>query len=136
MKFSLYDNEALDETIEMATKNQSKEEWMAKCHKNIAALVNAKPAEYRTFGIYWWPIKQMLVSDRLMAGTVDIEQVEICTTGDGFRDMAGALMFHEHCSNNFINSNKVIVSDDEDGSEEYLLMDDELEALIFIGETG
>lgn len=28
--------------------------------KNILTVLQKKPAHYRTFGIYWWPVKAML----------------------------------------------------------------------------
>jgi len=133
MKVSLYDNDSLDEIIEMGTQNQSVDEWAVKCLAGISAMVKNKPLEYRTFGIFWWPVKQILVDAGLMAGTVNIEQVGVCTTGDKNRDIAGALAYHEHCAINFLNSNSIIVSGDEGGSDEYLLIDDELESVAAIG---
>lgn len=136
MKVSLYEVENLDQVIGIATQNQSEEEWIEKGLKGIAGLVSRDPIEYRTFGIYWWPVKAALVARNLIAGTVDAGELEKTDTGELRHNLAGALMFHEHCTNTFINDNKLTVSNGDGESEEYILVDEELEAMAFAKSAG
>lgn len=129
MKVSLYTPEALDEIVGLATQNQTEAEWMAKALSNIAALVQKNPLEYRTFGVFWWPVKSMLIDAKLLYGAKDAEYEVSCSAGSKARDLAGALAYHEHCTRNFMNSNYLTVTDDEGSMTEFVLADDELEML-------
>lgn len=131
MKLNIYSTDTLNQAIALATENQSQAQWLEQSRRNIAALIAKKPVEYRAFGAFWWAVKKQLTEAGYLVGcaTVDLERLAEVTTGDAAKDMAGALLFHNHASDQ-MNSGNVFPLDSDEGQVDYAIIDGEIEAII------
>lgn len=134
MKLKIYTEETLRQALAMATESQSQAAWLEKAKRNIAALLERKPQEYRTFGAFWWVVKKQLIDAGYIASsaTIPAEQYDQVATGSAALDMAGALLFHEHTAGMFDTGNTFTLDSDE-GVIDYVLDDQDMEALIAAG---
>jgi len=110
-------------------------QWGMKTLKTMRDVVIKNPIMYRSFGMYWWAIKSIMIEEGLLDKqyTVDKEVVnEVKMTKDIF-SIAAALAFHQQSLDNQSSKNNMSTVFNENGeSVDYMLLDDDLEMLIFI----
>lgn len=105
-------------------------EWLADMRSKVAGMVKARPAVYRTFGPYWWPVKAQLVAAGLMAGESNSERVAQISSGDDVLDMAGAVAFHGFNIDSMRDGNTFEVDTESGDMVEYVLADEDMDAKI------
>lgn len=132
MKLKIYTDDVLQQAVALATATQSQAQWLTAARENIIKLLAKKPSEYRSFGAFWWPLKQQLIDAELLDGTVNRERYEEIATGVDTLDMAGALLHHSHTANT-LDTGNIFTVDTENGLVDYVLDDQEMEARIYSG---
>lgn len=120
----------LEAMVKAATGGKDAATWIAETLAKIAGMVKVRPAVYRSFGPWWWPVKAQLVAGGLMTGLGDVALVEAITTGDAATDLVAALAFHGFSIDEQRDSNVFSVDTESGDLVDYLLDDDEMESLI------
>jgi len=131
MKLSIYAPEQLAPIItEGASGYASQSQWVGHMLSSFAEIVKRRPVAYRAFGPFWWPIKAMMVKSGVLAAeSPDPDLVAQATMGAAL-DVAAAWAFQEQAHESMTAMNNTFAVDTEDGDTvDYLLMDDEMEAL-------
>lgn len=44
------------------TKHKAEQEWVEEQLASIASILKSDPRQYRAYGVFWWPIKAMLIT--------------------------------------------------------------------------
>lgn len=132
-KIIVYSRDAIALMLTQATAGKDTGAWLASMRQKIADMVKERPAAYRTFGPFWWPVKAQLVAAGLMAGEVMPAQVEAVTTGDDAMDMCGAVAFHGYNVDQLRDDATFSVDTESGDQVDYVLADEELDALIAAG---
>lgn len=129
-KIVIYSRPDLEAMVRAATFGKTKAPWLADLRTKISAMVKDRPAAYRTFGPYWWPVKAQLVAAGLMAGDVNLVALQEVTSGDDALDMAGAIAYHGFNVDE-MRDDGVFTVDTESGDQiDYVLADEDMDALI------
>ena len=130
-KLMIFTKESLKPIIELATVDQDEESWANDFLKGAANLVNKKPIVYRSFGPFWWVIKKYLQDDELISGEpVDQEIFDQVTMGNKTLDLAAAYAYHDTTTKDMTATQSIRTIETEDGTIDYTLVDEEMEALI------
>lgn len=132
MKIVIYTNDQLLPIVaEGSAGYASKSQWVSSMLSSFADTVKKRPIAYRAFGPFWWQIKAMMVkSGHLNAEAPDVDMVAQATTGDAALDVAAAWAHQEQAHGNMTAMSSTFTVDTEDGDTvDYLLLDDEMEAL-------
>lgn len=135
MKLAIFTPEQLAPVIAEGCKGMAnKNQWINSLLSGIAGLVKRSPITYRSFGPFWWPVKNLLQARELIGGEpVDPAILEELSMGSAELDLAAAFAFQEWTNDSQIARNNVFAVTTEDGdSADYTLIDDELEAEIFM----
>ncbi|MGZ8220087.1 MAG: hypothetical protein ACXWT0_00415 [Methylobacter sp.] len=131
MKLTIYTSEELAPIIEEGTKGfANKNQWINSLLNGIATLVKRSPIAYRSFGPFWWPVKKMLQDAELLEGEeVDQALIDRVSMGATDLNLAAAFAFQEWANDNQLASNNVFpVTTEDGGSDDYTLIDEEMEA--------
>jgi hypothetical protein len=134
MKLAIYTPEQLATVIAEGTQGfANNNQWINSLLNGIATLVKRSPIAYRSFGPFWWPVKKMLLNAELLNGEeVDQALIDQVSMGSAELDLAAAFSFQEWTNDNQLASNNVFsVTTEDGGSDDYTLIDEEMEASIF-----
>lgn len=132
MKILIYTQEQLEKIVaEGSSGFASPSQWISTMLNSFAETVKRRPASYRSFGPFWWPIKSMMIKAGVIAGQVpDADIVAQATTGSAATDVAAAWAFAEQANENMTASENTFIIDTDDGdTTNYLLVDEEMEAM-------
>lgn len=131
-KIVLFTAESLAPAIAEGSKGfVNQQQWVSKMLGSFSATVRRRPLSYRSFGPFWWPIKRLMIeSGDLQGETPDPAEVERITLGTPALDVAAAWAYSEFAASNQTSDDNMITVDTEDGDTfEYLLNDEEMEAM-------
>jgi len=84
----------------LADTNVSTTEFLERFSKNIATLLRDKPHIYRSFGMYWWHVKALLLERQndptawWFNGTVDEWAMEMSDRGSEAKNIMQAIIYH------------------------------------------
>jgi len=130
-KILIYSQAELADALFVALGNRKAAEWRATMLKSVATVVRGRPATYRTFGPWWWPLKAQLVAAGYLPPTeVDDGMVAAITTGNADRDLIGAVMYHGYNVDNLRNGAVFQVNTVTGDTIDYVLNDPDFEAII------
>jgi hypothetical protein len=104
-------------------------DWMKTAVVNLGAIIQKAPRNYRNYGPFWYRIKRMLIA----YGFDYEEEFEGDIVADSIPDhvvLASGIMLSAQLASGAVFSNIHPIEDDEGGSSEYVLEDEELELLI------
>jgi hypothetical protein len=94
-----YDNEFIDGLVENL-ETEGGEAYLSKFTESIAPLLRVNPILYKTFGVYWWAVKEAIQKyaakpDDWFAGTYFDEWMkENAWHGDLFRTVLAGAYYH------------------------------------------
>lgn len=128
-KIKLYDAADLEKVVTEGAKSfASQSMWANKLIASFAAIVKRRPAAYRSFGPFWWPLKALMIkSGELVAIEPDPELVAQATMGRPALDVAAAWSMHETYSSQMMTGNTFTVDTESGDAVDYYLFDDEME---------
>lgn len=107
-----------------------REAWRARLLDELAKMLRARPGIYRTFGPYWWPVKQQLIDAGKIVGEVKPEALAAITSGDNDLDLVGALLYHGYNVDEMRTGTTTFTVDTADGDTiDYVLDDPEAEEM-------
>lgn len=123
-----------------ATQNgkTSEKEWVQKNCELNARFLRKDPARYRSFGPYWWVLKDEMLKHGItdFGDFLDMEWLELCKYDTPFHTLLAAWMYSENAIDmGLIYSNEHLVSylpeetDQENDVRPYIVADDEMELL-------
>lgn len=136
MKYYYFKEEDLKPLIkEGVALSPNKHQWMISVLTSMRDMVTKDPINYRSFGMYWWSIKSLMINQGLLSNqyTVDNDIVKEVSLGSELLDVAAALSFHQQSFDSQSSKNNSSSVFNKDGeSMDYMLLDDDFEMMIFI----
>lgn len=131
-KIKLYEAADLEKVIAKGRKSSPDEAaWVRKLLGSFAGIVKRRPAAYRSFGPYWWPLKALMIkAGELDASEVDPDLVAQVTMGSPALDVSAAWSQHETYSRQMMAGNTFTVDTESGDTVEYRLFDDAMECLL------
>ena len=133
-KIVMYTKEQLIPVVEEGSSGfPSESQWVNKMASQFAVLVTNRPLAYRYFGPFWWPLKKIMLDrgEKVAFGEQpDPDELERISFGNTALDIAAAWAHQEYTLERMSGTGNTFTVDTEDGdTEEYVLIDDEMEAL-------
>lgn len=134
MKLQIFTPEQLQPLVDEGKAGfVSTHQWIASFLNGVKTMVSHNPTSYRTFGPFWWPLKAMMQNAGLIGGEpVDKSLIEQADMGSPELNVAAAFAFQEWVLNSQIVGNTFPVTTDDGDTEDYTLIDEELEQEGFI----
>lgn len=116
---------------QQVTEDQTEEQYQSHFLKSVALMLNKNPLWYRAYGIYWFSLKQELVSRNLIDHEfIDAEQVEKVKYDNPCYLLLAAWAYHDERHEIGSGYDDLHVVEYEDGTiDGYQLVDEELEML-------
>ena len=80
-----------------ALQGQTEESWTEKILSSIAGILRKSPLRYRTYGPFWWLVKEALIDHGYteFGEHIDIEWLNDLETGDRVYDLLLAWVYEE-----------------------------------------
>lgn len=130
-RIKLYETGDLEKVAKAGSKSfGTRDMWVDKMLSSFASVVGRRPAVYRSFGPFWWPLKALMVSAGEFDGEMpDPDLVAQVTTGDAALDVAAAWSHHERYSSQLLAGNTFTVDAENGDTIEYSLCDDDMEGM-------
>ncbi|MBF0121167.1 MAG: hypothetical protein HQK79_20230 [Desulfobacterales bacterium] len=131
MQIQKYETSDLDPLIAEATANQTIEEWTTKLLASIKSILKNNLSRYRSFGPYWWILKQMYVkrNDYSFGEYLDAEWLRLMDYGNENYNLAAAFAYEENAFNLGLMDYPFHTLEDEEGNPiEFISADEEMEA--------
>lgn len=128
-KIKVFNKSDLSSLIEEATIDTLPDEWVASFLSGVAGMIAQKPITYRSFGVFWWPLKKYLQDANFIGGeTVDVDLFNQITMGDIVTDLAAAYACHDTSikSQTSLNTTHTVL-DMSGESIDFQVIDNELE---------
>lgn len=131
MKITKIPPDHLRPLVEEAVKTGGPD-WAEKYLVGIKRLIQVTPLRYRTFGPYWWGLKQALLARGVatFGDGVDREWLEAMSYGDEALDIAAAYTYEDQRMDggmNIYDENHALEDDGE--AFDYVLIDSDVERL-------
>ena len=126
-KIVTYSVEDLERIVKNASAGRSREAWLSDMRAKIVKMLKDRPATYRTFGPWWWPLKSQLIERGDWPGSVDPDDVAQVTTGSQSWDMAAAVAYHGASIDELRDGNTFQVDTADGDTIDYVLFDQEME---------
>jgi len=137
MKIQKPDAEALEPIIKEATESQTIEEWIPKLLAAIKTVLLKSPDRYRSYGPYWWLIKQMFIDrgDYSFGTHVDKEWHEAMDYGYDKFNLVAAFVYGDYRfeSGLMADSYHTVEDDESENSIEFMSDDEEMEIMAVSG---
>lgn len=96
---AFYDNSDVDQFVSQLQTKKSEDQYMKDAAKGVGSMLKADPMAYKSFGPYWWAIKEMLI--KYFPGAVWFKGSESDTIvkqrnwhGTLFRTVVAGLYYH------------------------------------------
>lgn len=126
-KIVTYSVEDLERVVKNASAGRSREAWLSDMRAKIVKMLKDRPATYRTFGPWWWPLKAQLTERGDWIGSVDPDDVAQVTTGSQSWDMAAAVAYHGESIDALRDGNTFQMDTADGDTIDYVLFDQEME---------
>lgn len=108
--------------------------WVSRMLNGFATLVTRQPSAYRYFGPFWWPLKALMVEAGEFQGVQpDPDVVAQASFGDAAMDVAAAWSYQEYTIGNMMSGNVFTVDTEDGDTVDFVLVDEEMEALAVRG---
>ena len=133
MKIILPTVEQLQPLYDEAVEGQTEEQWLDNFLNSVVTLLKKDPLWYRAYGIYWWPLKQLLINrDLVPYDHVDAEWVERVNYDNKAYLVLAAFAYHDDRQNIGAQLDEVHVLEYDDGTiDSYTMVDEELELQVY-----
>lgn len=119
-----------DALFEALDNNKNEAEFVKKFVTNAARILKRKPQNYRYYGVYWWPLKKLMLEHKA-AGIddfIDHNTLEKADLNDNALNCVAAWAFQESRLNAMeLPSNSVLMEDNAGNMEEIYVIDEAME---------
>lgn len=127
-------NEDLEPMVNEATVDKTIVEFISNQLNNIQSLVSKDLRSYRSYGVYWWPIKKMLIDNGVTKFGPNLAKDIILLTSNLSNESILCAAYANKIvaieNGKIYSSNHMYDSLNEDGIEEYNVDDIDMESLI------
>lgn len=110
-------------------------EWAPTFIASITKHIAVNPKQYRAFGPYWWLVKREMLNAGVtqFGSTTDAEMLERTSFEDPSLGLVAAYAYYDFAiETGLTHSNRHTVFTEDNESEDYLLADEEMEAIAFV----
>ncbi|MAD44702.1 MAG: hypothetical protein CMH98_06830 [Oceanospirillaceae bacterium] len=124
--------EELQQYVDQATAEQSVSEYIDKYTDTLKTLLQDNPRQYRSYGPWWWVIKQALISQdkAFFPEKVDAETLEQLQYDKTEYGLVAAFLYADPIIGSGADYNQSHVLEDTNGNSiEYVIADDDMEGL-------
>ena len=130
----IFTTKQIESALAIATKKQSKAQYVAKFLKSVDTILLNDPIRYREYGPAWWPLKKALIEAdyRCIDTFIDSEILEVMAQGDIAKDCISAWLVSESKTTSGELSPYFTIQKG-DNTEEYCIHDEHMERLIYSG---
>lgn len=129
--FTLFDGAALAEAVEQARKDAGGQ-FQAAFLQAVRDQLRTRPAMYRSFGPYWWPLKREMIRAGIhdFGLSYDAETADALSYGDAETTLAACALYQGYVLDNLsIYEHDHAVGMADGTIETYTLTDDDMEAM-------
>ena len=123
----------IEEVQPLLDQAKSSDDWLIKYLTGLVALIKKDPLRYRTFGPYWWLVKQALIAhDIFTFGTeIDREWFLMLDYGNNELDIAAAWLYENGRTDSKCNlyDDSHMLEDGDGEALEYFIADSDVELM-------